>query len=356
VTATGERFERRTPVSEVRRVVFDLPVWLLALVAVGANLARFGLADPGIRYHLAVARDPFTELSFPWLYQSPVGYMAAWLVGVDTAGGLRIFHLALLAASLVGCGWIVARWVSPFAARLFILAWFCSPVARHTTMNVGFVSDIVTVAGLTVATIVVTPAAGFAVGGLLGVNHFEQSVIALAAVAVLRVKLRGEAWRVMCPVVVGLVVGRVVLAAYLAAAGINPNGRGEFLSELGVGTLLEATVPLVPDIVWACYAVLWVAVLWMARQLPALQRRYLITAQTLLLLPVLVTADVARVYQLLTWPIVVLMAVWYSDQPDQRRTELWALGLCVAAFFVPYVDVNAPINAGRWLIEIRDNI
>jgi hypothetical protein len=354
VTATAA-VERRTVVGEIRRVVFDLPVWILALAALGLTAVRFGLrATGGIRFHLAVVRDPLTETSLPWLYQSPVGYWLAWLVGVESQAALRLFHIALLVVVLIGCAYAIAATVSPLAGRLFVVAWFCSPMSKLNTYTLGVVSDLVTVAGLTLAVIVTGPVTGLAVGVLLGVNHFEQSLIALIAVTVLRVRFRDESWRVMIPMFVGLALGRVILSVYLAAADINPNGRGEFIEVIGIRTLFDGWRGQIPEFVWSCYAIAWLAVLWMIRNLPTRQARTLIAVQVALTVPVIFTYDLTRVYVLITWPIAVLAAIWYSERPDIERVKTWALGVCAAAFFAPYpiITSDGP-GIGHWLQEIH---
>lgn len=326
------------------RWLFTMPLAVLALAAVLAARLLYGyhqIRESAMAQVANVAHDPFHQLepTATWLYQQPVGTMLAWSIGATSPSGIARVHFAVTLIVVVGCSLLVGRWVSDTAARLFVVAWWCSPQSAASVAGLGLF-DILTVGGLTVAMIAPTTATCFAVGAFLGFQNFEQAVFALVAVGLFRIRLRHERPGLVLWTFGGLVVGRVILAAYLAASHIPANGRIDFLRDHW-GDLSEGYDHgrLLLRLVWAVYNVLWVAIIWQLRQRPKDQIETVALAQLWLTIPVLLTFDLSRVYRNLTWPIVVLVVLWCAEHRDQRIVRRGAVWLVVAACFVPRTEL-----------------
>lgn len=311
------------------------PIWQLCALAMVASIVLFKLgATPNLDDVQAIARDPFSpdgvDPSGEFIYGSPLVPLIAHHLGFVDAGSIVALHLALVAGGLIGVAYLIATWVNDLASRLYVAAWFASPLAHVQVTWLGQ-PDPVTMASAAVVT--VGPAWACGVGGLLlGFNHFEQGVFILTAAAAVR-SLRGS----LAPVawaMIGLVTGRALLQAYFSAAGLNASRVG-YVTDRGVMHFLDMWSGVWPWIVFSVYATLWVPLIVMWRRSSRTDRIVLAAAQVVLTVPVLVAADMTRVYALITWPIVVYAACWWADRPvDAMR---WLPTFLFAAVFVPRV-------------------
>lgn len=331
-----------TRTTTVQRWAYDSPLWLLAAATIAVSVAIHGYGITGAMPAVVwVAENPFSldpDLADVWLYQSPLGPMLAWALGVATADGIALVHFALTIGCVIGCAYAVRRWVSDFAARLFLLAFFCSPNSRAAVSFLGLF-DILTVAALTIAT-VGTSGPVLAAGIVIGFNHFEQAAVGAVAVAVVRLVIRRESdHRPVLAFIGGLVAGKAALTVYLIWFGLPTNGRLDFIRDRGVVDIIGGWVGHVPVIVWAVFNVLWVAVFWMLRDSSRRDRIVLAATFAVVSVPVALTYDLSRVYRNVTWPLVMLVVLYAAEHRDRAFVRRGALVLAAAAIFVPRTEV-----------------
>jgi hypothetical protein len=320
--------------------VFAAPVWLLGLATFAAATLLHGYEfSTAMPETVRLTADPFTQNPDvgPWSYQSPLGPLIAWTLHLRTAGGIAFVHYMLTVTAVMVGALSVQRWASDYAARLFLLAYWCSPQSWAGTAYLG-TFDIITVGALTVLT--VAPAAVcFPVAVVVGVNHFEQGGIALVAVAVIRLVMRQERNASMVASFAGLALGKAILMWYLVSNGIDTNGRLDFIRDRGLANIYRGWAGDILTLEWAVYNVLWVGVIWMLATMRSEQRTLTIALHLMLTLPVLITYDLSRVYRTVTWPIVMLLVLYAADWSDRRLAQRAALLLAVAAIFVPRTEL-----------------
>lgn len=331
--------ERRAP-GRVERLAYESPLWLPGVATlVGATLLHGYRQSGAMHGVMLVARDPFTELNTagPWMYQSPVGPMLAWALHLRSGDGVALVHYAITALIVVGVPYLVARWHSDFAGRLWLVAFWCSPQSWAAVASLGLF-DIITVAGITVC-VVAPVGACLAAGVLLGFNHFEQALFALVGVAVIRCVLRREPRGPVVAGFVGLLLGKAALMVYLMSAGIETNGRIDFIRDVGLADIIHGWTGHILTLEWAVYNVLWVGVIWMLWTMRREDRARTIGLHLFLTLPVLLTYDLSRVYRTVTWPIVMLLVLYAAEWEDRRLVRVAALWLVAAAVFVPRTEI-----------------
>jgi hypothetical protein len=341
VTAVAER-QRTGVVDRVERWVFAGPLWALtAVVLAGATVLHGFHWSTSIYQHLLMALDPWSQSpDVPsYGYSSPLGAILGWLVGADSFGDVARVNYVVAVVIICGCVAAIRKWESDIAARLFLLAYWCSPQSWANTAFLG-AYDVFTLGALTLS--FVAPA-GVCIGAgvVLGFNHFEQGGIALAAIAFIRIVMRRQTWQPMAAAFAGLIVGKVILLAYLAASDISPVGRIEYIREQGLHDIVAGWNGELLTLEWAVYNVLWVGMIWMLWTMRRGDRERVIAMHLLLTVPVLLTFDLSRVYRNLTWPLVLLLVIYAAQWPDRRLVQRWALALAVAAILVPRTEIFA---------------
>jgi hypothetical protein len=340
--AVVEREATVGPVDHVARWIFDrVNVITLAVAVLGASVLIHGYGTSGAMWETKLlVVDPFGVDSRvgAWRYQSPTGYLLAWVVGADDAPGIAAVNFAMVAGFVIGGALMVRRLHSDLAARLFLLAFFCSPQAWAGAAYLG-IFDVITIAAITLCFFGGPPVA-LAGGVLLGFHHFEQGMFALAAVTVIRVVMRGDDRRPMIAAWVGLVVGKAALhVLYLWPNDLPTSGRSDFLRDRGVGTMIDGWRGQLPTLLWAVFNVLWVAMFWMLAEQTRRDRLLTCALFGFLTLPVLITFDLSRVYRNVTWPLVLLLVVFAAEHRDQRRVRWAAVVLMIGAVFVPRTEI-----------------
>jgi hypothetical protein len=320
--------------------VFAAPVWLLGLATFAAATLLHGYGfSTAMPETVRLTADPFTQNPDvgPWSYQSPLGPLIAWTLHLRTADGIALVHYTLTVTAVMIGALSVQRWASDCAARLFLLAYWCSPQSWAGTAYLG-TFDIITVGALTVCA--VAPGwACFAAAVALGFNHFEQGGIALVAVAVIRLVMRRERNSAMVAAFAGLALGKAILMWYLVSNGIDTNGRLDFIRDRGLENIYRGWAGDIFTLEWAVYNVLWVGVVWMLWTMRREDRTLTIGLHLMLTLPVLITYDLSRVYRTVTWPIAMLLVLYAADWPDRRLVQRAALLFAIAAVFVPRTEI-----------------
>jgi hypothetical protein len=238
-------------------------------------------------------------------------------------------------AIVLGCAYGVRRWVNELAARLFLIAWFCSPHPQINYRLLGWF-DVITVGALTVCAVAPPAAVGIA-SLVLGFQHFEQGLFGLTVAIVLRNVVRGE--RVFSTAAAGyggLLIGKLALAGYHRAADITPQTRMDFAADRGLADIFVGGIGQTHVLLFSAFGFCWVAVLGMGAALPDRQRWALAVILGGCLIPTLVTLDLTRVYAIITWPVLVVTCVWWSQRND-RRVERWAIYVLLASVIIPRV-------------------
>lgn len=333
----------RTPraATAVERWVFTAPLWQLVAAAFAVSGLLFGFGpQPSIDLLAFVARHPFqwVNISAQWFYSSPLIPLGAWSLGIGSGRGVAALGLVVNVAAIGGTVAVVRRWRGDFAARLVVVAFFCSPLANLAVTWLGL-GDMVTVFAATLVTLGPVGAA-VAGGALLGFNHFEQGVFIVLATTVLRRQVwRQTDWvRTTLGTLAGLTVGRGLLFIYHQQTGIHAaNARGQFIKDTGVEGFVRAWGGNIPTLLFSVYGVMWVAAWFMVRGLERRTARTVIGLQAFLTLPVLITFDMTRVYAVITWPLALLAVGWFATHPDRAFVQRWTVYLAGAAIIVPRV-------------------
>lgn len=316
------------------------PLWYLTGLAIVVNGLLFGVgAVPYFAYGVEAMGDPFNIKDVGGRNVepgSPLAWILADVIGVDSFDAHIVMHFVVLTGVLCGCAYLVARWVSDLAGRLFVVAWFASPLANVNLTWLGKPDHFTILATVLIG---VGPPSAAAVGGaLLGFNHFEQGVVIVAATLLVRLFIqRDRSKRWVAHLFAGFVAGRLVWMLYANAADYNASGRLDWVRDDGLEPFMRVWRGDIPTLIFGALGVLWVPVLYMARQLDVPQRIAAVSAFVLATIPTLVTLDTTRVYAILTFPLVVGCVVW-TDRNVERDALLRVLPwFLLAAVFVPRV-------------------
>lgn len=312
------------------------PLWYLTIVAVAVNALILGIGPvPYLDVAVELMDDPFNPGSMRGVRNVEPGSPAMWIVadllGVDSSAAFWLLNLAVLVAVLILSAYLVACWVSELAGRLFIAAWFASPLANVNVTWLGK-PDHVTI----LATVLIglgPPGAGALGGFLLGFNHFEQGIFILIATLLVRLAFGGtRRWVVY--MLAGFGAGRALWTLY--AADYDAGSRLEWITEDGIGQFVRIWRGDLPTLLFGAFGVVWVAVIAMLRDVPARQRWCCISALVVAIIPCLVTLDTSRVLALLTLPVLLASVIWAAAL-DRAIVLRWLPWLMLAALFVPRV-------------------
>lgn len=318
------------------------PLWYLTGAAILVNALLFGIGPgPYYRYAVEMMSDPFNIKSIPEIDQfnvepgSPLGWMLAHLLGIDSFNGLVILHLALIIASVLVSAYMVAAWVSDFAGRLFITAWFASPLASTNLTWLGKPDHFTLVATVMLAC---GPAWACAGGGfVLGFNHFEQGLLILAGTFLVRRYITGDkSWRWTAHMLAGFAAGRLLWTVYASSVNYDASRRFDWVLRDLEGFVRVWRGDL-PTLIFGAFGVSWVAVIVMWRNVDRSRRWILAGSFGLATAATLVTLDTTRVYTLVTLPILLGCVFWHDRNTDHQLIGRVMPWFVLAAVFVPRV-------------------
>lgn len=337
----------------VGRWWFDRPKILVICTGLIVTMALYGFRPAAHMMVLErIAVDPFTVSPIiPWtdhyLYESPIGPIAAWAIGLPNVYGFAIIQVAATVGVLWFCAAMIARWRSEVAARLFLAAYFCSPQAAIGSNYFGMLDVLVMGAG-TIA-MLGSAWAGVLGGVVLGVNHLAQGVIILCVVAAVRIFAWRERPAVMLYPALGVAIGQLVTLIYRTAADITlETSRFGTVLERGPVHWFEQWRGHLLVIVFSLYGVLWVPVLRAIGEVDLRTRWLLIGGHVALLGPVLVTYDATRVYSAITWPLLLVVVLWWSTVSTETLARVLGY-LLAAAVFVPRIILwTDTVVVSRW--------
>lgn len=318
-------------------------VLVLAVLAVWA-LVRTGPGTvPGIESHEAGARSwPTTDVSAETAYmlRVPLGQLVYQALPVES---LRLF-LALHVATLLGSGAVLVAWmVRRYGAQSAGIATAVLILSPLTAVLLEWLGIYDAFSMLTwVLLVLALPGhrvLQVAAAVLAGAQNFEQVVVGLVLMALLPELHRLVGWRPwFLGLLVGAVVGRLALEAYLRAAGAESGSRVSYVID-NSDLVLEAARSFLVNLPLGVASVL--AGLW-AFAVPALQlmlgrptrlvRLRLVLVAALLLAVALLGIDHTRVMVLSLVPLLVAGALAIAQQFPTfgsfwRRPEAWLLVL-----------------------------
>jgi hypothetical protein len=319
---------------------------------------------------------PFPGLDEVQTYarSSPVGYWLAMLLGIEQSHWLILMRVVAAVAAVA----LVATWVYRETAegsqrlrgfRLVVLG----PLTAILFLTLGSY-DAFTVLGLGMALFAWSRGAWpwlLLAGTYLGIQHFEQGLVAVVAWALVLAGMAGQlperlsSRRTSLWLIPGMLLGKVTLLTLLVANGVSAGeGRSYWLqnSELLKRAVVGA-MNFGPALLLSLFAGLW-AVVILALTLPADNRRRLLLALGLAVpaLSAVITMDHTRVFVITTVPIVAILIVTVLS--TREVTSQWRLVLLVEAMAWIVVPINIqgtdvvyvdPMNfLDQWIIFLQN--
>lgn len=342
---------RRSPLDAIERWLFSRPLWQLTVTGFAVSVVLYGYrAVFHIGLLVALARDPTLQLGYggDYLHQSPIGPLLTHYLGASSAAGVMFISFAANLLGVTAIAYAVRHYATDMAARLFVVAFFCSPLAAMAVNHLGMF-DVITYGAGTLVMVASAPVCVVA-GLAMGFNHFEQSIVMLGAAAVMRGVLRKDNRAPLIAAGFGLIAGKILLGLYLAVRGIEVSESRLSLALGDPGSFFRLWRGHLPVLIFSVFNVLWLPVAVMWRDQTQRNRRVLVVTQFVATLPVLLTSDLTRVYAIVTWPIVVFTVLYWSEHPDRAMVRRWAVWLLLAAMFIPRVNINylGDVIVSRW--------
>jgi len=260
---------------------------------------------------------------------SPVGLLIIRGVGaVDPTSALRVSVVFLLLATLGWAAW--AWWATEGsqrwrAARLAVLA----PLTGVLATWIGFYDPFTVMAWLVILFAWLSRSRLLLVisGVLLGFQHFEHGVLGLAALALTWWAVRRDLpnrLQAMNPLwaLIGVVAGKAVLLAVMAASGSALSGRTSWLSTyLPEWTKVGANTA--PILLWSLFAGAWALVIayWLALK-ERRTRLLLLAAFAVGVIATVLSGDRPRVFVIVMAPALLLVTIAYLHRRSEHTQEL----------------------------------
>lgn len=191
-----------------------------------------------------------------------------------------------------------------------------------------------------------------AIGGvLLGIQHFEQTLLGAAALTCTWLALRPDlpdrlrkvnpAWTVP-----GILVGKIMLVAIFTLSGESPTGRSGWIERF-LAEWTKVAVVTLPYLVWSLFAGLWVLVaLVYMRTSDRRARLLLLAAVGIGLLATAVSADRPRVFVVVILPSLAIAILAYLRSEGASAVELRAVEL--VAWLAPPI-----VLAGKLAVNVN---
>lgn len=302
-------------------MLFRLPLWALGGLLLVISALKNGIwHTPNLVVFLEIVRhfpDPPPPGPGAYLLSSPLGPAVASALHLDGALAFVLLHLGVVLLSSFGLVLLVRRRFGDLAARVTLVALFCSPLSNLLLTWLGQ-PDAFTFATASALVVLQSPLLLLAAAAVLGVNHFEQGVFIVVAAAALRVnEERRNAVAFAGAMVLGLVAGRLALLAYHHRYAITSGGvRWDVATTLGLSTFFAGFAKNFPAWLFSIFNALWVFLTAVYLR----HRRELLVPLGLLVafvLPALLSFDQTRVYALVTWPVVLWTVLWACRNEEE---------------------------------------
>jgi hypothetical protein len=273
---------------------------------------------------------------------------------VGTRPYLALHAATLLISGLVLSGWLLRR-LGAQRGTIAVCLLLLSPVTAVLLEWIGLYDAFsVLVWVLLFLTLRGKGWLQFAVAVLGGLQNFEQFVVSVILLALLPEAGRPFGLRARpVALLVGALLGKVVLEAYLTSEGASSGSRAAFLENPEMlHYVLTTFAVLAPIIIYTVLGPLWIPVV---HRLPAawaagnrsLRLRVVAVGAIVLGMGIL-SADHTRVMALITFPLLVVLCMllateWDSVRNWLRNRETWLL-LLVPPFVI--VSGGSPLPLG----------
>lgn len=327
----GVEISNQSPLRRSWGIALSLVVAVLwAFVRVGPQ-ASVGLEDD-VQRALAWPNPELDGLN-SYTRTSPIGPILFKLLGLAEPGLYLLIHvLAGIFGILLLTLWAyhmveisANRWR---ASRLVILA----PVTGMIFLSLGNY-DPFTLLGFVIALWAWSRGSitwMVIAGTYLGVQHFEQSAVAVVAwsIGVLAFRdylPRSMAWRNPLWTILGVILGKILLSAYFLLNGINAaEGRAAYFTDLTwPRSAVIGSINHFPILLLSLFAGLWAVVLVAFFLLKSVRERImLIGAFALPALAAVTTLAQSRVFVMSTVPITMVMVVVVMSNMDVARNSV----------------------------------
>lgn len=294
---------------------------------------------PHIESALTLAYQwPNSELpdSYAFMRHSPLGPWAVQFLQISSPTGYLLLHTAIALVALAsvaawvawnaGTGW--HRWKS---ARLFAL----SPLVAVVATGLGSYDAWTLLCFALVMWAWQTQKAPLILlaSALVGIQHFEQGLVALLAAALLAMnsglllpstirKPANIAWSAF-----GLVLGKVSLLLVLQGMGVDPfAGRSLYLADPELLRIaLTSAVNYLPIYIYSLLAGLWALIFFMGLHGRRSRRTWTLPlAGGILFAFSAVTLDHTRVFALMSLPALLLLLISFArdEQPSPQASRI----------------------------------
>lgn len=316
-------------------VLFRLPLWALGALLLVISALKNGIwYTPNLTAFLDIARQfPNPPPSGPgdYLLASPLGPAIASVLHLEGALGFVSLHLAVVLVSAVALVLLVRRQFGDLAARVTLVALFCSPLSNLLLTWLGQ-PDAFTFAGASGLVVLQSPLGLFAAAAMLGVNHFEQGMFIVGATVVLRTRDEGRTMMVGAgAIILGIITGRLGLQLYHHHYAIWSGGDrwASATTASAFRGFYDLFAKNFPAWLFSIFNAFW---LFLASIHVRNFRKLLIPLGLLVafVAPAVLAVDQTRVYALVTWPVVLWTVLWACRNEDEglvRRLATIALYL-----------------------------
>lgn len=310
---------------KIEHLLFETPTWKLLAVVFALCIVKTGIWwYPNPLALWAMAQDPFaspfTQPDEHYLMWNWLGPWLAWLVGATSMTKLFLFFLACAVAFDALFVRLALAHLPREQARTAIVLFALLPVSTTGFFWVG--QDGLTLLLLMAAlAFPAVPLATFAIGVLLGLQHFEQGFVASAGLgaAVFLSRRQGVTLpyglRFCLLLWLGVVAGKLGLVWLFKHHEIHVNSGRMYWFRTHWGMILSGSFLHLHTVVWSLLGVAWLAAArfaeWGRRSLPffaVLAGLFVVGA---------LTADQTRVMAAVSLPL--LMAYWLLN-PDFLAT------------------------------------
>lgn len=300
----------------LQQYIYQTQRWKLVSVTLLATLIKTGIwFMPNLDSTALIASNPFVNpFSNPdahYLLTSWLGLYGAWLLGATNEQ--RLFGYFLIFTVLFSALFIrlLLTRLPDATARSALVLFTLLPVSGTAYFWVGI--DGITLCLMTLALLQRdrSPWLLLLTGVLLGMQHFEQSLLAFGAVMV--ALLLGRCWHVgsdasgytlrwVCSLLAGIILGKCLLHLLFLHYGLHLNSGRLYWMRQHLPALIGQTLLHLHLVLWSALGLGWIVLLaWLERGKAA---RPLLLALIGLLLLLPVSGDQTRVLAIVTLPVL----------------------------------------------------
>jgi len=312
--------------------------------------------------------------TYAFMRHSPLGPWVVQLVGVPNPTSYVLLHVVVIALALAGMSaWVVTA--IPKSGNRFTAFRFLAlgPIVAVLVTGIGSY-DPWSLLALSLVLWAWRSRNKWAItasGIPLGLQHFEQGLVALVALAVVYrfadlplprslKDLPSILWSL-----IGMAIGKLVLLIALQLNGVDPfAGRSLYLLDAELlKTALTSSANYFPILFYSLFAGLWALVVFTVTRRQSLrQQGVLIAVIGSLFLFSAVTLDHTRVFSLIALPLVALLIVAVSSSTSRRDQQMLRVVEGVAWLAVPILVLTnpdgetylTPLNAlDHWIMFIQ---